>query len=107
MKLTWNATDKMIDDARSSLEESQQSQSSSQTLTDLLNLIEAKLNTIRANLTLSTDNPTYIINSFKEIFILAELYFVEKSPQEVDNQLITSFQYIQSGPYSLFLKVMN
>ncbi|UXI18660.1 LIM and SH3 domain protein F42H10.3 [Sarcoptes scabiei] len=107
MKLTWNATDKMIDDARSSLEESQQSQSSSQTLTDLLNLIEAKLNTIRANLTLSTDNPTYIINSFKEIFILAELYYVEKSPQEVDNQLITSFQYIQSGPYSLFLKGMN
>ena len=80
----------------------------------MIDSIETKLETIRSNLSLSTDHPLTMINSYKLIFDIAEQYSLERKFYQTpmmkhDNQwhLIKSFAQIQNSPYSLFIKGMN
>lgn len=83
-------------------------------LSYLLAAIDSKLGLIRYNLSLETEHPLNMINSYKLIFDLTEQLAVDRTSlwtsQRVHDprwHLLMSFTEIQSAPYSLFIKGMN
>lgn len=75
--------------------------------------VESKLSLIRYNLSLESEHPLNMINSYKLIFDLAEQFTVDKSMwnnRKVHDSrwhLLVSFAELQNAPYALFIKGMN
>lgn len=106
VNFTWNLTDNEINEVREELEPANE-------LIYLLAAIESKLGLIRFNLSLETEHPLNMINSYKLIFDLTEQITTDKSMWNSNRMhdphwnLLMSFTEIQSAPYALFIKGMN
>ncbi|OTF72573.1 hypothetical protein BLA29_005402 [Euroglyphus maynei] len=109
VNFTWDLTDDDIEDVKAQMD----NENNNDDLAKMIDSIETKLETIRSNLSLSSDHPLTMINSYKLIFDIAEQYSIEKklyqTTMKKDSQwhLIKSFSQIQNSPYALFIKGMN
>ncbi|KAH9412526.1 hypothetical protein DERP_006488 [Dermatophagoides pteronyssinus] len=106
VNFTWDLTDDDIEDVKVQIEnENSINNNDNNDLAKMIDSIETKLETIRSNLSLSTDHPLTMINSYKLIFDIAEQYSLERKFYQTpmmkhDNQwhLIKSFAQIQNSP---------
>lgn len=107
LNFTWSMTDNEILQVESELN------SPSSGMVVLMATIQSKLDSIRSNLSLKTEHPLNMINSYKLIFDMSEQFSVDKSLftdrkfYDYRWHLLKSFIEIQNAPYSLFIKGMN
>nr|XP_046917701.1 uncharacterized protein LOC124498042 [Dermatophagoides farinae] len=113
VNFTWDLTDDDIEDVKAQIDENSNNNNNNDDLAKMIDSFETKLDSIRSNLSLATDHPLTMINSYKLIFDIAEQYSIERklyqTPMKHDSQwhLIKSFSQIQNSPYALFIKGMD